>query len=44
MIYEESDPDQIAQAMVEELSHPIAFKAVEADGAARAAAMLSELL
>ena len=44
MIYEESDPERIGQAMVEELSHPATFKPVEADGAARAAAMLSELL
>ena len=44
MIYDESDPDRIATAMVEELSRPKTFKPVEADGAAQAAAMLSELL
>jgi pimeloyl-ACP methyl ester carboxylesterase/predicted glycosyltransferase len=44
MIYEESDPDRIAQAMVQELSNPKIFKPVEAGGAARAAGMLSALL
>ncbi len=44
MIYEECNPDSIAQAMVEELAHPKAFKPVESGGAARAAEMLSELL
>lgn len=44
MVYEECNPDRIAQAMVEELSNPKTFKPVEAGGAARAAAMLSELL
>ncbi len=43
MIYDESDPDTIAQAMVEELSAPRAFHPVEADGAARAVRTLSEL-
>jgi len=44
MIYAESDPDAIAAAMVEELARPRRFLPVEADGAGRAAAMLSELL
>ncbi|MBL4808163.1 MAG: hypothetical protein JKY31_12895, partial [Rhodobacteraceae bacterium] len=44
MVYAESSPDRIALAMVEELAHPKTFKPVEAGGAARAAAMLSELL
>ena len=44
MIYDESDPDRIAQAMVEELAHPNVFRPVESNGAVRAAAMLSELL
>ena len=44
MIFDESDPDRIAAAMVEELARPSAFRPVEADGAARAAAMLAELL
>jgi predicted glycosyltransferase len=44
MEYRSSDPDRIATAMVEELARPVAFRPVEADGAARAAAMLAELL
>jgi pimeloyl-ACP methyl ester carboxylesterase/predicted glycosyltransferase len=44
MEYQSSDPDRIAAAMVEELARPVAFRPVEADGAARAAAMLAELL
>jgi predicted glycosyltransferase len=44
MEYQSSDPDRIAAVMVEELARPVAFRPVEADGAARAAAMLAELL
>ncbi|WP_417407945.1 alpha/beta fold hydrolase [Hoeflea sp.] len=44
MIYDRSDPDRIAQAMVEELAHPRAMLPVEADGAMRAARMISNLL
>jgi predicted glycosyltransferase len=44
MEYQSSDPDRIAAAMVEELARPVAFRPVEANGAARAAAMLAELL
>jgi pimeloyl-ACP methyl ester carboxylesterase/predicted glycosyltransferase len=44
MIFDESDPDRIAQAMVEETARPRTFRPVEADGAARAATMLAELL
>ncbi len=44
MIYAESDPDRIAQAMVEELKAPRIPHAVASDGAARAARMLSDLL
>ena len=44
MEYQSSGPDRIAAAMVEELARPAAFRPVEADGAARAAAMLAELL
>ncbi len=44
MIYDESDPDRIAQAMVEEAAHPRTYRRVEADGATRAATMLAELL
>ena len=44
MEYQSSGPDRIAAAMVKELARPAAFRPVEADGAARAAAMLAELL
>jgi pimeloyl-ACP methyl ester carboxylesterase/predicted glycosyltransferase len=44
MIYDETGPEQIAVAMVEELSRPIKFKPVESGGAARAAKMISDLL
>lgn len=44
MIFDESDPDRIAEAMVEELAEPKEYRQVEADGAARAARMLSDLL
>ena len=44
MDYAQADPDDIAQAMVEEIARPAAFRDVETDGAARAAAMLAELL
>ena len=44
MIYAESDPERIAQAMVDELTTSRAMRPVEADGAARAARMLAELL
>lgn len=44
MEFQSSDPDRIAAAMVEELARPIAYRPVEADGAARAAAMLAEML
>ena len=44
MIFDESDPDSIAAAMVEEIAAKRIYRPVEADGAARAAAMLSDLL
>ena len=44
MDYATSGPEQIAEAMVAELTHPRRSKAVEGDGATRAAAMLAELL
>lgn len=43
MIFDESDPDKIAAAMVEEINAKRAYRPVEADGAARAAKMLSDL-
>jgi predicted glycosyltransferase len=44
MIFDSSDPERIAQAMVAELARPTAYRPVESDGAARAAAMLADLL
>ena len=41
---EASDPDALAAALVEELSRRVDHRPVETDGAARAAAMLAELL
>lgn len=44
MIYAESDPETIAQAMLEELRAPRIAEPVARNGAARAAALLAELL
>ena len=44
MIFDESCPDRIAQAMMDELSRPRTSLPVETDGAMKAARMLSELL
>jgi UDP:flavonoid glycosyltransferase YjiC (YdhE family) len=44
MDYATADADAIARAMIEALGTPARFRPVEADGAARAARMLAELL
>jgi pimeloyl-ACP methyl ester carboxylesterase/predicted glycosyltransferase len=44
MEYAGSDPDQIAEAMVAEIGRKIEYVPVEVDGAARAAAMIAELV
>lgn len=44
MDYACANPDEIAQAIVEEIGKPAAFLDVETDGAARAASMLADLL
>lgn len=44
MIFDESSPDHIAEAMAQELAKPVASRPVEADGAFRAAKLLSDLL
>jgi pimeloyl-ACP methyl ester carboxylesterase len=44
MDYATATPDLIAEAMVETLRAPVTFKPVEADGAARAAGLLAELI
>jgi pimeloyl-ACP methyl ester carboxylesterase/predicted glycosyltransferase len=44
MDYSRTDPDQIAAAIVEEISRPVDYLPVATDGAARAAALIAELL
>ena len=44
MDYTTATPDMIASSMIAALNRPVGFKPVEADGAMRAAKMLSELL
>ena len=44
MIFADSNPDIIAEAMVEEVARPRGFLPVEVDGARRAAGMLAELI
>jgi hypothetical protein len=42
--YGTADPDAIAEAMVAELTRPVASLPVETDGAARAAGLLAEMI
>ncbi len=43
--YEEAcDPDALAVAIAKELTREVAYRPVETDGAARAAAMLADLV
>ncbi len=42
--FESSTPETIAQAISEEIGRPVAYRDVETDGAARAAAMIAEML
>ena len=44
MDYAATDPDALAAAIVDEIGQPVNYRPVTADGAARAAAMLAELL
>ena len=41
---EASDPDALAAALVDEVGREVRYRPVETDGAARAAAMLAELI
>ncbi|MGI5176550.1 alpha/beta fold hydrolase [Dactylosporangium sp. CA-152071] len=43
MDYDTLTPDSLAAAIAEEIDRPVAYRAVPADGAARAAALLAEL-
>jgi hypothetical protein len=36
--------DDLARAIAEEIGHPVQYQPVETDGAARAAALIAELL
>jgi pimeloyl-ACP methyl ester carboxylesterase len=44
MDYAAIDPEYLAEAIVAEIDHPVDYRPVETDGAARAAALLAELL
>lgn len=42
--YDELDADSLAEALLDELARPVAYRPVATDGAARAAALLADLL
>jgi hypothetical protein len=42
--YEQTVPEELAQAIADELARPVRYRPVETDGAARAAASLAELI
>jgi pimeloyl-ACP methyl ester carboxylesterase/predicted glycosyltransferase len=42
--YDQLDPDALAAAIVEEIDRPVTYRPVDTDGAARAAALLADLL
>ncbi len=42
--YDETGPEALAQAIAAEIGRPVSYRPVETDGAARAAALLAELL
>jgi len=42
--YDQTGPEALAQAIAAEIGRPVSYRPVEADGAARAAALLAELL
>jgi pimeloyl-ACP methyl ester carboxylesterase len=42
--YASADPEQLAEAIATEIDHPVDYRPVETGGAARAAALLAELL
>ena len=44
MDYETADPDAIAEAIAMEIDRPVTYRPVASDGAARAAAMIAELV
>jgi pimeloyl-ACP methyl ester carboxylesterase/predicted glycosyltransferase len=44
MDYETATPEIIAAAIAQEIDHPVTYRAVETDGAARAAALIAQLI
>ena len=44
LVYDELDADALAASIAEEIDRPVAYRPVASDGAARAGAMLAELL
>jgi UDP-N-acetylglucosamine:LPS N-acetylglucosamine transferase len=44
MDYHDTDPDQLAQAIADEVGREVHYREVETDGAERAARMIAELL
>ena len=44
MSYEDADREEIATAIAEEMDRPVDYRLVTRDGAARAAALIAELL
>jgi pimeloyl-ACP methyl ester carboxylesterase/predicted glycosyltransferase len=44
MDYEEAEPETLAAAIAAEINRPVTYRPVETDGAARAAALLAELI
>jgi hypothetical protein len=42
--YDQTEPEALAQAIAAEIGRPVSYRPVEADGAARAAALLAELI
>jgi len=44
MAFDESPPEVIAEAIATEIDRPVDYRPVESDGAARAAALIAEVL
>jgi pimeloyl-ACP methyl ester carboxylesterase/predicted glycosyltransferase len=44
LAYQDTDPDQLATAIAEEIDRPVAYRPVPTDGAAKAATLLAQLL
>ena len=42
--YDQTGPEALAQAIAAEIGRPVSYRPVETDGAARAAALLAELI